>query len=512
MEKRIVIFVSLVFLLAYFLRVLFLPQNALTFGYDQARDAYQSLAIANGDIKIQGPSASIPGLYHGVFYYYVLAPAYLLGAGNPIVAAYWIALLNAVTVFLIFYLTYRLCRSYRAALVASFLFAISFESTQYAVWLSNPTIAVWTLPLYYIGLWVWLKENKNWGTIVAGIGLGLSIQAEIFLLYHIVPGLFILWLGRSKVTKREIGKLLFALTLSVSTMILTEIKFGFRGLGGFLQLAGSSETVGFAGKSFGDYLTLYLNQIGRVMAYSTYPGNVWIGALFVFTLLGIAFYQWTSQLKEKQKSELSWQPFLLAWILSHILVVSVGGTSTPFLLVGIAPAICILVGIFVARISRSNRVFAAFLIFVMLYGNLTMIMRENKRGQTIFAIQKDMLLSKQLAAIDYTYDSADNEKFSINTLTSPLWVNIVWTYLYNWHGQSKYRYVPEWHGRDQVGQINSLETETVQRKLNYLILEPMAGIPQRYLEETRGEENVFSKVTESREFGEIVVEKRERFK
>ena len=97
-------------------------------------------------------------------------------------------------------------------------------------------------------------------------------------------------------------------------MIMTEIKFGFRGIGGFLSLANSTEAIGFAGKSFGDYLTLYLNQIGRVMAYSTYPGNVWIGALFVFSLLAIALYHWS-------KKELSWQPFLAVWILSHITVV-----------------------------------------------------------------------------------------------------------------------------------------------------------------------------------------------
>jgi len=41
-----------------------------------------------------------------------------------------------------------------------------------------------------------------------------------------------------------------------------------------------------------------------------------------------------------------------------------------------------------------------------------------------------MLLSKELAAIDYSYQEADGKEFSINSLTSPLYVNLVWSYLY----------------------------------------------------------------------------------
>jgi len=99
-----------IFIFAFVLRVLYLPKNSLTFGYDQARDAYVSQQIIGGDLKILGPPASTPGLYHGVFYYYLLAPAYLLGHGSPVVAAYWIAFLNSLTVFIVFYLGYLMTK------------------------------------------------------------------------------------------------------------------------------------------------------------------------------------------------------------------------------------------------------------------------------------------------------------------------------------------------------------------------------------------------------------------
>src|SRR3989344_2813796 len=110
MSKRILIGVFFVFLFAFVLRIFFLKDLALTFGYDQARDAYHAKEILLGDLKVLGPPASTPGLYHGVFYYYLLAPAYLLGNGSPVIAAGWIALLNSLTGFVGFFFTYLLTK------------------------------------------------------------------------------------------------------------------------------------------------------------------------------------------------------------------------------------------------------------------------------------------------------------------------------------------------------------------------------------------------------------------
>lgn len=506
MKKTTWVLLLGIFILGYFLRIMYLPQNALTFGYDQARDATIALQITQGDLKTLGPPASTPGLYHGVFYYYLLAPAYLAGSGSPVVAALWIAFLNALVVFLIFALAYQMTKSTKAAFIASFLFAISFESTQYAVWLSNPTIGIWTVPLIYFGLWNWLSAKKRWGIIVAALGLGLSVQAEIFLLYHAVPVALWVYMKRKEVKFRDLGVFGMIFVLAISTMLFAEIKFGFKSLEGFTSLLHTGDQVGFS-KSFGDYLTLYLNQLGRVMAYNTYPGNIWIGASIVFGALIYAL----RERKFANKNVLGWGSFLASWIFSHASVVSVGGTSTPFLLVGIGPAVSILMGIVVWKtIKAGNKMFAVLLLILFIFGNLSMIIKENPKGQTIFAIQKDMLLSKQLKAIDYTYTKSQGEAFSINTLTSPLWINIVWTYLYKWHGGKTYGYTPLWAGRDQVGIVDSLTPlgKKSDVKNHFLIIEPMAGIPPQYLPLTIGEEDARSNLLEEKSFGEVVVQSR----
>lgn len=503
MKKKNFLLVFLFFVLAYILRVLFLPKLTLTFGYDQARDAYISQQILSGDIKILGPPASTPGLYHGVFYYYFLAPGYWIGKGSPIVATYWVALFNAATVFIVFYLTYLLTKKKGAAYLSAFLFAISFEATQYATWLSNPTIGVWTVPLIYLGLWAWVKEKKRWGPIVAALGLGLSIQAEIFLLYHVAPLLIWTWIARKKIKKNEIFKFVGVLVVTLSSMILAEVKFGFKSLSGISQLALAQETSLAYAKSLGDYLILYLNQIGRIFAFNSYPGNIGYGGAFVIALIVLGLCQL------KKSRGISGGPFLASWLLSHATVVTVGGTSTPFLMVGIGPAVSIIMAIFLYNLwEKRYKLVAVLVLLILIFGNLGMIARENSRGSTLFAIQKDMLLSKQLKAIDYTYEEAGGEPFSVNSLTSPLWINIVWTYLYKWYGLSEYGYLPEWHGRDQVGLLDSLPPTEETTELYYLILEPMGGIPQRYLSETIAEEDSVSTLIDEKYFGELRVQKR----
>lgn len=482
---------------------MYLPQNSLTFGYDQARDAMHAMQIAHGDIKILGPSASTPGLYHGVLYYYVLAPAYLLGNGSPVVAAYWIAFLNSLVVFVVFLLARNFAKKDFAGLLAAFFYAISFEATQYATWLSNPTIGILTVPLIYLGLWIWLKQNNKWGALLAGIALGCSIQAEIFLAYHIIPALIWIFVDWKNTNKKSLLFAVAGLLFSVSTMILVEFKFGFKALGGLASLASSSDSI-IAAKGFGDIVVLYLNQLGKVFSYNSYPGNTGIASLLVFIMLFVTLYKWN-------KKNWTWQPFLATWIFSHAAVVSLGGTSTPFLLVGIGPAVSILIGICVYYLWVSKyKLLAAALLAMFVFGSISMIAKQNPRGQTIFAIQKDMLLSKQLAAIDYTYESANKENFSINSLTSPLWINIVWTYLYKWHGQTEFGYLPYWHGRNQVGQLDTLSSTDKDIKQYYLILEPMGGIPMRYLDETISEEDGYSKLVDEKYFGELRIQKREK--
>lgn len=499
--KKTILLLLLIFGLGYYLRVRLLPEGVLTFGYDQARDALVTRQILQGDIKVQGPSSSTPGLYHGIFYNYFLAPAYWLGEGSPTVAAYWVAFWNCLTVMTVFYLTFLISRKIGAGTIAAFLFAISFEGVQYATWLSNPTIGIWTVPLAYLGLWLWTKEKRLvLGPVMAALGLGLSIQANIFLAYQGLPMAIWLVINQKGLTRRQLFTYIVTLVVTISSMLISEIKFGFNGVGGMSQLLLSQDAI-IASKGLGDILVLLFNQLGKVFANNSYPGNVGYGGMLVLVLIV------GSLLNNKEKK--SWAVFLALWLFSHVSIVSLGGASTPFLLVGVGPAVAILLGLNLwGWWEKGKRRLVVVLLLLLVFGNLAKISKENSRGSTIFAIQKDMLLSKEIKAVDYTYQQAKGQAFSLNSLTSPLWINIVWSYLYKWYGQPKYGYLPFWHGRDQIGQLDGLPADNGRIQNYFLILEPMGGIPAQYLELTTGEEDSKSKLIDQQAWGELAVQQR----
>src|SRR3990172_9317897 len=507
MKKSVGLALFLIFLLGFILRTLYLSEGALIFGYDQARDAFTTQQILEGDFKILGPPASTPGLYHGVFYYYFLAPAYLLGQGNPIWVAYWVAFFNASAIFIVFYLTYLLSKKYLPSFLASILFAVSFEATQYATWLSNPTLGIWTVPMIYLGLWMWIKQRKKWGAIICAVGVGLSIQSEIFLAYHILPVVFWLWVARKKISGKVFLSFIFFLFLSLSSMLLVEVKFGFQSISGIANLLSSGDTL-LAGRSVGDFIVLYLKQLGRTFSNNLLPSNAgYGGALGLFFLIWI-IYDWYK--KKSKKNIISWQPFVATFILSHLPIVSIGGISTPFLTVGLGAGAIILVALSINKIWSVNKVFVLVLFSLLLISNLITVFANNKKGQVIFAIQKDMLLSNELKALDYIYKEAGGKPFSINTLTSPLWINTTWSYLFNWYGKSNYGYLPSWRGRDQVGQLgNNLEVAQSNVTLHFYIIEPPQGLPKFYLESEPSFEDSRSKILSEMKFGELQVQKRE---
>ena len=109
-NKQIKIHASLMMLviIAILFRYWLVSDNHIYFWYDQARDALVSQQmIFDKDIKIQGPSASGTNdtIYHGVLYYYILGPLYVLFNGDPYFVAIAFGTINSFGVVLIYYLS-----------------------------------------------------------------------------------------------------------------------------------------------------------------------------------------------------------------------------------------------------------------------------------------------------------------------------------------------------------------------------------------------------------------------
>lgn len=506
MRKIELVFLVAVMAVAVFLRVMYVPQGDLTFGFDQARDAYTAEEILGGDVKVQGPSASTPGLFHGVLYDYILVLPYAV-SHDPRAAAYWVAFLSCLGVIWVYLLGRELLGRKGVGAAAAVLYAVGFKQVQYGTWLSNPTIAVSLVPILYLALWKAVKSGgRGRWVILTGLALGGVIQSEIFLAYHLPVVVYFLAAGGKRIDFKKWVAFFASLGLGVGTIIISQLKFGMTAVAGLSSLF-TGPTRPFGYERLGDYILLYINQFGETFTKDIFPLNEgWGGGWGLVVLISLLI--WALRFRANKKGPNPYL-FLVLWLLSHMTVVALGGVTTPFMTVGLGAAAGVGTAVVLSKWWEGGRRWVVVGLFLVFCGaNVYKVVKDDVRGATLFAIQPDMLLVKQQAVVDWTYQTAGGEQFSINTVTSPLWINTVWAYLYNWYGKEKYGYVPEWHGRDQVGRQGSLPAVSEATKLYYLIKEPPEGIPPSFIQGEEGTEEARSQLLEEKNFGEMVVQKR----
>lgn len=501
-------YLLLILILAIIARFLFFPGN-IYFGFDQARDAFLSQEILKGDLQIVGPTTSLPPLRHGVAYYYLIAPIYLIGQGSPEVLSVFMRLLNAIGVFLTFYITWVLFKKQSIALIAAFFYAISFEQTQFAMYMGNPSPASLSVPAMFLGLALVIFSKKSWGLIVALFALGLSIQFQFALFYLIVPAIFILAIFYKSFLRLPIKTYLLsaaALILSVSTFLLAEIKFGFQSLKFLLNYSNPS-----ADKSVevivGSYLTT-LETIGRLNIYS----EATIGLLILLLLLIIYIY-----LLVKRKDNRPQLIFLGIWFFSLFASYVFGGGRKSgeqlyYTNIGVSVSLLIFIAYIINVVYKRYRYLGISVVILIAVANFYHILKFNPLGTiTAINVQQGMMLQDQKKILDIIYQDAKGEEFAAKALTMPFLVNTTWAYLYEWYGKKEYGYLPTWGDKNAIGYPGNLKVVDAQDSLparRYVVLEPVRGLPEHIIKDYLRIEGYFTDIEWEKEIGSFKVQKR----
>lgn len=484
----------LCFVLAVLLRVYSVFPFNTVIGFDQARDLFDAHTMVQTlHPRIIGPTAgNNPDLHHGIaFIYYLALPIATLGP-NPMNAVYFNIAIQSFLVFILAYFSWELFKNKSATIITAILTAVSYHLTQYAGWLSNPTVTLVTVPVFYLSLWKY-RHNRYW-LILAALALGASIQFELFFIY-LIPASLIYWgVFRPRLPSIKILVLsILAFMVTTSTMIATELKFSFSGVKAIL-FAGSK--VG-GSLSFVERLQLFSAQLGEQFALFLIPF-----LLPTIIIIACAFIYLATSDKKLRES----QRFLFLYLLSPTLMLLLGAHNAPWFLIGLPPAIIILYGYFFTRMKLVG--YAVTLLIVLVSVVKVSIGHEN--GQQLLSPDNSAILSRQIAAIDYTYKQAKGESFAIDTVTNPLYVNAVWGYHYMWYGQSRYGYRPTWLGGDQLPPYNTLEKSNKSEMTSFVIMDMTDRIPEPYrvkAVKSRAEE---APLVGEKQFGEVSVLKFER--
>lgn len=495
----------LILCVAFILRTINLKDNIL-FAYDQARDAQRVYnMVYKGDIKIVGPETDIQGIFNGPLLYYMLAPVYFFSHFDPNAAALLFVYINVATILLVFWAAKLVFNKNSIALIAALFWAFSFEQGFFSRYISNASPMFTTTTLFFIGLALFFLKKKQWGLPLSAIGIALSIHCNFYFIYLFLfyPICFILFKGKPKV--KTIVLTIIALTVLLSPWIITELRWKFVGTKSLLSYFIHQGTTVSATNFLSFLLSIFLRYYDRIsqgIYFSFIPHK-----LLGFSVMAILLIY--SMVKKRSSSTL----FLLLWSLNtlplfafksgvHSVEVINGSVFVP-LTIFIAFGISELAKIKIQKIS----IFSAICIVgIVSYGFISYV-KNNFTTHSIHIGEPSLLVNAK-KVIDYTYKKANKNDFGVCSISEPLFMNTVWSFLYTTYGKQKYGYVPYWTGQRQTLNESFIPYAKKKYKIKFIIQEPMFGIPRWVLRSVYYVEDGQNTFVEKKEFGSYAVQQR----
>jgi 4-amino-4-deoxy-L-arabinose transferase-like glycosyltransferase len=487
--------VSVILLISFILRVFRIDQ-ILNFNYDQGRDALVIWDLIHSHkFFLIGPTTGLPGIFRGPFYYYLIAPFYLLGKGSPVWPAVMLAVLSVIALALMYYLAKKI-GGVITGFIALILGTFSFEIIYAARWLSNPTPML-LLSMILVWMMFLIQNRKKWAWIVLSFILGLSFfhfgsSGELF--YFPAVAIFAVWIISCQGFGRKSSLNWKVIFYSAGAFLFTFLPLFIFNLkhGNILANNVSGQVEG--GKSFGvsnwqfvlDRLSLVWTYFSALLFHSPFAKEYM--HLAILALVGIYFLP---KLVKNDKVKV---------LLLLLLSVTIGllfyqgnfGNFYQYYLTGYYLIFLLLVSVILGEVFKSNWVGKIFVLYFLLFFLLQnwswvkpyITTSDSEPGMIMFGNQK--------SAIDWIYKDAGSRAFNVDEYVPPV-IPYSYNYLYTWLGTYKYDKLP----------VDS------QVSLLYTLYEVDPPHPER-LQAWLTRQARIGKVIKEQTFGGITVQERER--
>ena len=510
MKQKIILLALIIssFLFRWYL----VSDNHFEFYYYQARDAVLSRSILeNQDLKIQGPATSGTDdkIYNGVLYYYLIGPAYTLSKGNPLIPTLFLSFLSSLAVIPIFLLGKQIFKANYLAIFPALLYAFSTDSAQLGSWLSNPSLATWSVPWFYFYIHKTFYQKQSKYLPLAALMMGIATQATLYAVYLVGVILVIYILKAIKlkncwfISKKTLFKSMLVYLISISSMIITQALLIINKI---YKLSDLSLNAG--GKPS---LSIVINRIINI--YAEKAKLVLLPSLEILSIIltGLLLI-WFFTNKNYKKLRL----FFSLWLFSPAILFLLLSRDSYYSITGLTPAIYLIITFLLFSLLKklqprfTNLVIGLF--FILFLASNIIFLRTIRRTQSSsLTVQNGSFLNQLINLVDHTYLKANGESFSISTLTSPYKLNTTWAYLFNWRGMSKYGYVPKWVGSDQAGIAGDtlLVRSNQPEPIHYSIYETEPNWLSMFVPEFQKEQQgIAGPVTSKHNFGTLSLEVR----
>ena len=489
-HKIIYLLLGITLVLGFFVRV-YRIDELLGFYYDQGRDALTIWNIWHKwDIPFIGPTTGIAGIFRGPFYYYLIAPFYLLGRGSPLWPSVFLSFTTVLATLVAYYLGFKI-QGRMTGLIAAVISAFSFNVIMAARWLSNPTPML-LLSLLLVWLMILVTEGKKYAWVGIAFILGLSLfhfgsSGEAFY----VPALmiFAFWQRKNLPNKKIllISFLLFFIT------VLPLIAFDIKNNG---LLSGNIRAFLFGGGgSFG--IPPERQIIDKILfLYDVFTNKIFNGRYLRETLLLIIVsISFIFHLHKNIKNAGIKILLLLLGVGSLGIVLFQGnfGNIYDYYLTGYYLPFILLFSVGLGALSEKpiGKVFILYFVYYFLTVNYDVI---NYKFSDSVEGPISVAFKNQKQAIEWVYKDAGGKEFNADVYVPPV-ISYAYDYLFAWYGGEKFGYTPK--------------KENIE--LLYTLYEQDPPYPDR-LEAWLARQKGIGKVEETARFGGITIERRTRIK
>lgn len=394
----------ILFILAAIIRYLYLKDNTVPFLFDHGKDSLAILhMLAVPELKFIGPWTSIPGLYFGPAWYYLLAPFYLLSGYNPASGAVAMSIL----VLLQMYLVYKYFNIESSAIVGFSGFWLMMSKSAW-----NPFPMTLLSIIILILLLKQLKLKKIDNKLLAGLAFTASFGfhfSSAFAIFYPIIILSVFLLNKLWPNIKNILVAFIAFIIPFFPQILFEFKNGFpqyhaiinyftKGGGGDGLSVLKIQDIVF--QFFGQNRLVVFDSMGNLSTYASY-----IFLIFIFIAIFVIYKQKTINIKLKRIAYISLLFYLIPFIGFLFLHFNL------WYVYPIVPITTILVGTLVHELPKKLRY-----VFILLY-IITAILRLDY----YLKIEKPRFISDsgfypvKKAVIEYIRQDAGDKDFSVYT-------------------------------------------------------------------------------------------------
>lgn len=478
---------------AFFIRI-YRVSDLMGFYYDQGRDGLVIWDLWH-DHKpfLIGPITGLKGIFLGPFYYYLIAPFYLIGGGNPAFPAIFLSFTTVLAILMLYFLGAKM-HSRFTGLLAAFIGAFSYNIFTLSRWLSNPTPM---LLLSTILLWCYWeiisgeKKKTSWFWVGAVLTTGISLHFESASAVFYLPIFLVFSIWQWKKIP-PIKYILFSAAMFIATL-LPQIIFDLRHDN---ILSKNFFDLIFGEKAFRGISGFILNERLKYF-WGAYSGKLFLyhgTAPIVFSTLSLAAY--FAFYKKFRNQLILFIIFFLVPVVGYIFFQGNYGNIYDYYTIGYFLPMILFFSVGIGEIAKHWGGFAVVIIYLYNFISFNLPPINNYLTSTIES--RPISLEVELDAVDWIFENAlsQNLEFNVDVYVPPV-IAHSYDYLLLWQGNKKC-------GSNICGLRKDANVSTL-----YTLFENDPPNPHR-LEAWLQRQKGVGEVIEEAKFGEVTVQRRKR--